>query len=1079
MPAVNRRKPVCLEMLEQRVLLSASSSVNLSLDVQPAASVTGTPQSLSPAMVEQAYDLNDITFSVSGQSVAANGAGETIAIVDAYSDPNITSDLETFDANFGISNDNSSGQLALTVATPEGAGATNAGWATEQSLDVEWAHAIAPGASILLVEAPSSSFNDLMNAVTWASDQPGVVAVSMSWGDSPEFAGETAYDSDFTTPSGHVGVTYVAAAGDDALPNYPSTSPNVLAVGGTTLSVNDSGDWLNETYWSEGGGGVSPYEHTNKPDVAYDGNPDTGVLVYDSIPYEGNDGWQVVGGTSAGSPQWAAIIAIADQGLALRSMDSLNGPSQTIPDLYALPSSDFNSITGGGLVGLGSPIGEKIIAGLVGGGITVGPPTQLVFSQQPTNITAGQTISPAITVDIEDAAGDIVTSDNTDITLSVASGPGNLTGTIIVQAVDGVATFSNVSVNEAGTYALSAADGSLSTATSSHFTVSQGQLVFVQQPSSALAGAAISPSVEVAIETAGGSVIDSNATITLSLASGSGSLAGTTTVQASDGVATFSNLSVGSAGTFSLAASGSLLTGADSTSFTITEPHLVFIQQPASALSGANFSTPIEVEIEDPDGNIVDSNSTVTLSLSSGPGNLSGTLTAQADNGIATFSSLALSAAGSCIIQASDSPYTSAVSTAIAVTAPQLVFAQQPVGTLAGFALSPAVSVEFENAGALVANDDSTVTLSVASGPGNLSGTLTATAVNGVATFSGVALKIARQYQLSATSPTASSATSDSFTISAPGSVDVANWGQISGWAYDPSDPSAAIDVEVVFSDGPTQTFLADNTRTDLEPYIGSSNHGFDYSTPMLTTGSHTASIYEILTNGSKVLLSTQTIVSQNSLFDESYYLQQYPNVAAAVADGQFSSGYAHYLQYGQYEGYSPNPYWDESWYLAENPDVAAAVNDGQVSSGFMQYYDYGQYENRGGLLYFDTTYYLQNNPDVAAAITAGTVASAFEHFCDFGQYEGRNPMEYFSFSVYEADNQDIMPYITGEPFTSAYQQFIEYGQYEDRVASDYYNEQIYLADNSDVAAAVSNGEFPDGLQQWLEYGQYEGRTAV
>ena len=116
-------------MLEQRVLLSASSSVNLSLDVQPATSVTGTPQSLSPAMVEQAYDLGAITFSVSGQSVAANGAGETIAIVDAYSDPNITSDLETFDANFGISNDNSSGQFALTIATPEGAGATNAGWA--------------------------------------------------------------------------------------------------------------------------------------------------------------------------------------------------------------------------------------------------------------------------------------------------------------------------------------------------------------------------------------------------------------------------------------------------------------------------------------------------------------------------------------------------------------------------------------------------------------------------------------------------------------------------------------------------------------------------------------------------------------------------------------------------------------------------------------------------------------------------------------------------------------------------------------------------------------------------------------
>jgi hypothetical protein len=566
--------------------------------------------------------------------------------------------------------------------------------------------------------------------------------------------------------------------------------------------------------------------------------------------------------------------------------------------------------------------------------------------------------------------------------------------------------------------------------------------------------------------------------ITLSIASGSGSLAGTTTVQASNGVATFSNLSISSAGAFSLAASGSSLTGSDSTGFTITEPHLVFVQQPGSALSGVNFSSPVEVEIEDPDGNVVNSNSTVTLSLASGPGNLSGTSTAQVDNGLATFSSLQLSTAGTLTIQATDSPYTSATSTTITAVAPQLVFTQEPAGTLAGFKLSP-FTVAFESSGFVITNDDSTATLSVSSGPGSLSGTVTATAVNGVATFNAVSLKSLGTYTVTASSPSATAVNSTSVTIAAPGSVDVANWGQISGWAYDPTDPTASLEIQVVFSDGPTQSFVADNTRTDLEPYIGSTNHGFDYSTPMLTTGSHTASVYEILTSGIKVFLGSQTIVSQNSLFDESYYLQEYPSVAAAVADGQFASGYAHYLEYGQYEGYSPNPYWDESWYLAENPDVAAAVRDGKVSSGFMQYYDYGQYENRGGLLYFNTAYYLQNNPDVAAAVTAGTVASAFQHFCDFGQYEGRSPMQYFSFSVYEADNQDVMPYITGEPYTSAYQQFIEYGQYEDRVASDSFNEQIYLADNPDVAAAVRDGRYPDGLQQWLEYGQYEGRTAI
>lgn len=311
------------------------------------------------------------------------------------------------------------------------------------------------------------------------------------------------------------------------------------------------------------------------------------------------------------------------------------------------------------------------------------------------------------------------------------------------------------------------------------------------------------------------------------------------------------------------------------------------------------------------------------------------------------------------------------------------------------------------------------------------------------------------------------------------GWIDAANMNQISGWAYDPSDSTASINIEVNISGGPTQTVSADQTRTDLQTILGSANHGFTYSTPMLSVGSHTAYIYAVETNGTKVLLGMETLVSQNSLFDEHYYLEMYPNVAAAVADGQFATGYDQYVEYGQYEGYSPSPYWDESWYLEENPDVAAAVKAGEVSSGFMHYYLYGQYENRGGLLYFNTDYYLANNADVAAAIQAGTVASAFQHFCDYGQYEGRNPMLYFSSAVYDADNQDIIPYITGQPFTSDFEQFIEYGQYEDRIASDYYNEQVYLADNPDVAAAVLAGEFPDGFQHWLMYGQYEGRTAV
>jgi len=303
---------------------------------------------------------------------------------------------------------------------------------------------------------------------------------------------------------------------------------------------------------------------------------------------------------------------------------------------------------------------------------------------------------------------------------------------------------------------------------------------------------------------------------------------------------------------------------------------------------------------------------------------------------------------------------------------------------------------------------------------------------------------------------------------------------EITGYSYDSTDPSTPNHIEIVISGGPPpQTILADLPSPELTGVLGTTSNDFNYAMPVLSVGAHTVSIYSITASNIKTLIGTETVTSQNSLFDEHYYLEMYPNVAAAVAAGEFATGYDHYIKYGQYEGYSPSPYWDESWYLQENPDVAAAVKAGTVSSGFMHYYQYGQYDNRGGLLYFNTSYYLQNNPDVAAAVNAGTISSAFEHFVLFGQYEDRSPMLYFSSAVYDADNQDILPYVTGEPFTSDFEQFIEYGQYEGRLASGYYNEQVYLADNADVAAAVRAGKFPDGFQHWLEYGQYEGRKAV
>jgi hypothetical protein len=316
--------------------------------------------------------------------------------------------------------------------------------------------------------------------------------------------------------------------------------------------------------------------------------------------------------------------------------------------------------------------------------------------------------------------------------------------------------------------------------------------------------------------------------------------------------------------------------------------------------------------------------------------------------------------------------------------------------------------------------------------------------------------------------------------LNTTGAITSSSAATITGYAYDRGHTATPDHVQIVISGGPTpQTIVADLPSPELAGVLGNTSNDFSYTMPVLTAGVHNVSVYAISAQtSSRTLIGTATVTSQNSLFGEAYYLMEYPDVAAAVKAGQFATGYDHFIQYGQFEGRSPNPYWDETLYLQDNPDVAAAVKAGKISSGFMHYYQFGQYENRPGLLYFNPTYYLQNNADVAAAVTAGSVSSAFEHFVLYGQYENRAPMLYFKSSIYDADNSDILPFITGETFTSDFEHFILFGQFEHRIASAYYNESIYLSDNPDVAAAVRAGAFADGFQHWLEYGQYEGRTA-
>ena len=268
-----------------------------------------TPSGIAPSVIKKIYNLP-----------LAGGTG-TVAIIDAYDDATIENDLGVFDAAYGLAACTTKNgcfeKHKMATSTK-----TNSGWALETSLDVEWVHAIAPQAKILLVEANTESGANLLAAIDYAAARKDVVAVSMSWG-GDEFSDELSYDTHFQSK---YGAAFFASSGDDgAGVSWPAVSPAVVGVGGTSLELASSGTLISESAWSGSGGGVSAYETQPDyqktyavpkakgmravPDVSYDADPASGYAVYKTTGSSKN-GWYTVGGTSAGAPQWAAIYAI-------------------------------------------------------------------------------------------------------------------------------------------------------------------------------------------------------------------------------------------------------------------------------------------------------------------------------------------------------------------------------------------------------------------------------------------------------------------------------------------------------------------------------------------------------------------------------------------------------------------------------------------------------------------------------------------------------------------------------------------------------------------------------------------------
>ncbi len=378
----------------------------------------------TPAQIRSAYGFNSLPTDANGH--ALDGTGQTIAIIDSFDDPNVFNDLDWFDTTFGLLDTGPSlyqqygaASTFLTVVNQNGLASPlppiNPSPSLETILDVEWAHAIAPGAHIDLVEYNGGSGNtlitNLMTAVTTAGHLHGVSVVSMSLGLNeaanpapppptppaayPNFptitpAQELQFDNLFNVP----GVTFVAASGDYGIydASYPAFSPNVLAVGGSSLSINADGSYGSETGFGRvvsgvlvgSGGGVSLVEPTpvyqntvqtnaNRtiPDVSFFADPRTGGATYTSFTQvAGQNFASVAGGTSLSTPCLAGLIAMANQGRAALNKPLYNqgGPTEIQTAVYSFPAADYHDNLGGNngtnQVGLTDPALYDEVTGL-------------------------------------------------------------------------------------------------------------------------------------------------------------------------------------------------------------------------------------------------------------------------------------------------------------------------------------------------------------------------------------------------------------------------------------------------------------------------------------------------------------------------------------------------------------------------------------------------------------------------------------------------------------------------------------------------------------------------------------------
>jgi subtilase family serine protease len=913
--------------------------------IAPEYSIASGARAVVPADLATIYNLTPL-FSASNK-----GSGITIALIEA-SDIYALADFNTFRSVFGL------GTSLFSQTHPGGCTDPGAviGLDSEATLDVEWAAAAAPAATLQLVSC-ANLFDAMANLVNANATPPDIMSISFGECEAALGSSGNAFVSSTYQQALTKGISVFVSSGDQGAAgcfdasdltqanfgigvNGLASTPYNVAVGGTDFGDTNAGttstywntsntaqygsakSYINEIPWNDscaskliatfkgfattygssgfcnnaagvpflttaaGSGGPSgcatgapsvagvvggscagtakpswqtgflgnPNDHVRDiPDVslfAANGvwnhyyvfcfsdprpDPNNNNAVYGKACTGAPSGWAGAGGTSFSAPIMAGIQALVEQKHG-------NGMGNPNPAYYQIAAAEYgaagsatcNSSNGNGVdsscvfydvtqgdidvncatgtancyrpsgthgvlststsayqPAYGTTTGWDFATGL--GSINAANlvanwplATKLKFTTQPVSGAAGSTLA-AIKVSVENASGNAVVGNTSAVTIKFGSNPGGATlgGTLTVNAVNGVATFSNITINKTGTgYTLVASDGSLTGDTSNAFNITPGaaaKVLFTSQPpSSTTAGASFATTVT--IQDSSGNVATGNTSaVTLALTTANGAtLGGTKTLSAVNGVAAFTGLSIDKVGSYTLSATDGALTSAVSNSIAISHgaaAKLAFTTQPpASIAAGASFG--VGVTVQDAAGNTVTGNgSAISLALTVPAGATLGGLTVGAAvNGTVTINGLSVDKAGSYTLTATDAALTPAVSSSFTITigvAAKLVFTTQPIDLPAGI-LSHVV-VAIEDASGNIESGDNATQIKLVSSACTSAPIASATVAGGVAQFNDLRLyKVGSGRQLQASS-TSLSANSASFNVSANSGLIFAN----------------------------------------------------------------------------------------------------------------------------------------------------------------------------------------------------------------------------------------------------------------------------------------------------------------